>query len=174
MYRRELERFTRTATTVSLLGGRRLAVALQLHGGVHRDGPSPGLLVAHVVDTDLPVEDPLLEAPGDSLDIRLFDAGTATVVDVLVVSPEGREEELRQETAGDLRVRHGPVGGDEFLGPLATGDVLVDRVFTERVNRRRVVEDLAQGAVCVGSGEDRREKENDLKLRRVVVVRGRV
>ena len=60
------------------------------------------VLVAHVVDTDLPVEDPLLEAPGDSLDIRLFDAGTATVVDVLVVSPEGREEELRQETAGDL------------------------------------------------------------------------
>jgi len=48
------------------------------------------------------VEGPFLEAPGDSLDIRLFDPGTATVVDVLVISTEGREEELRQETAGDL------------------------------------------------------------------------
>jgi len=94
---------TRTATTVSLLGTRRLgAFALQLHGSVHRDVPGPGLLVAHVVDTDFPVEGPFLEAPGDSLDIRLFDPGTATVVDVLVISTEGREEELRQETAGDL------------------------------------------------------------------------
>jgi hypothetical protein len=103
-----------------------LAVATELHESVNANLAGAGLLVANVVDAGLAMEKLLLvDATSDALDESLLDARRATVVHILVIATQGREDEFLQELIRKVIEILGPVGGNELIGPLGAGDVLI-------------------------------------------------
>lgn len=112
-----------------------LAVATELHESVNANLAGAGLLVANVVDAGLAMEKLLLvDATSDALDESLLDARRATVVHILVIATQGREDEFLQELIRKVIEILGPVGGNELIGPLGAGDVLIG----ERAGAKRV------------------------------------
>lgn len=109
-----------------------LALARELHDSVNDNRARAGLLVADIFHGNVAMENFLLEATGDALDIHLLDARLAAVVGVLPVALQAREDVLLQELLSELGEILGPVLGNERLAALRAADVLIGERASER------------------------------------------